>query len=116
METQIAENIPTQAVSAAPISEMQVSTNPINSTPISENTLSSRNSGNNASSVKNFLSSLNLMEVGFAILGVASLSFVIYYYRFKLKQDKMINNEMQRQIDEVKMNLQTSMNGTYKTI
>lgn len=65
---------------------------------------------------KSFWKSLNLMEIGFSILGVASLSYVIYYYQFKLKQDKLINNELQRQIDEIKMNMQTNMKGKYKTI
>ena len=65
---------------------------------------------------KNFFSSLNWMEVGFSILGVAALTYVIYYYRFKMKQDKMVNNELQRQIDELKMNLQSSMKGKYKSI
>ena len=63
-----------------------------------------------------FFSSLNWLEIGFSVLGVAALSYVIYYYRFKLKQDKLINNELQRQIDELKMNMQTNMKGKYKTI
>jgi hypothetical protein len=66
--------------------------------------------------VKGFLKSLNWIEVGFSILGVAALTYVIHYYRFKLRQDKMINNELQRQIDEVKMNVQTAMKGKYKSI
>jgi hypothetical protein len=65
---------------------------------------------------KSFWKSLNLFEIGFSILGVASLSYVIYYYQFKLKQDKLINNELQRQIDEIKMNMQTNMKGKYKTM
>jgi hypothetical protein len=63
-----------------------------------------------------FFSSINWLEIGFSVLGVAALSYVIYYYRFKLKQDKLINNELQRQIDELKMNMQTNMKGKYKTI
>jgi hypothetical protein len=63
-----------------------------------------------------FVNSLNWMEIGFSILGVAALTYVVYYYRFKLKQDKMINNELQRQIDELKMNLQSSMKEKYKSI
>jgi hypothetical protein len=66
--------------------------------------------------VKSFFQSLNWMEVGLSILAVASLSYVIYYYRFKLQQDKLINNELQRQIDEIKMNLQPKLKGKYKTI
>ena len=65
---------------------------------------------------KSFWKNLNLFEIGFSILGVASLSYVIYYYQFKLKQDKLINNELQRQIDEMKMNMQTTMKGKYKTM
>ena len=71
-------------------------------------------SGNNSGG--SFFSSLNWLEIGFSVLGVAALSYVIYYYRFKLKQDKLINNELQRQIDELKMNMQTNMKGKYKTI
>ena len=71
-------------------------------------------SGSNSSG--SFFGSLNWLEVSFSILGVAALSYVIYYYRFKLKQDKLINNELQRQIDELKMNMQTNMKGKYKTI
>ena len=63
-----------------------------------------------------FFKSLNWLEVAFGILGVASLTYVIFYYRFKLKQDKLINNDLQRQIDEVKMNVQGLMKNKYKTI
>lgn len=66
--------------------------------------------------IKGFFSSLNWLEVGLSILGVSALTYVIYYYRYKLTQDKMINNELQRQIDEIKMNVQTGMKGKYKTI
>ena len=66
--------------------------------------------------IKSFFDSLNWVEVGFAILGVASLSYVIYYYRFKLQQDKMINNELQRQIDEIKINVQSVLKDKYKKI
>lgn len=66
--------------------------------------------------VKGFFKQLNWIEVGFSILGVAALSYVIYYYRFKLKQDKMINNELQRQIDEIKMNVQSQLKTKYKSI
>jgi len=73
------------------------------------------NGGGNGNG-KSFWKSLNILEIGFSILGVASLSYVIYYYQFKLKQDKLINNELQRQIDEIKMNMQTNMKGKYKTM
>lgn len=63
-----------------------------------------------------FFSNINWVETGALILGFAGLYYLIYYYRYKLNQDKLINNEMQRQIDEIKMNLQTKMNGKYKTM
>lgn len=69
-----------------------------------------------SSGVKGFFNDLNWMEVGFSILGVSALIYVIYYYRFKLQQDKLINNELQRQIDEIKMNLQSNLKGKYKSI
>lgn len=68
------------------------------------------------SGLKGFLSSLNWVEVIIASLGVAALTYTIFYYRFKLKQDKMINSELQRQIDELKMNMQSAMKGRYKTL
>jgi hypothetical protein len=67
-------------------------------------------------SIKSFFKSLNYIEVGLTILGVTALIYTIHYYRFKSKEDKMVNNELQRQIDEIKMNLQSKMNGKYKTI
>lgn len=84
-----------------------------NTTPILPDNVTTINSG---SSVSGYFNSLNWVEVGFGILGVAALSYLIFYYRYKLGEDKMINNELQRQIDEIKINLQTAMKGKYKTI
>lgn len=72
--------------------------------------------GQTSGGTLSFFKSLNVLETTFGILGVASLLYVIYYYRFKLKQDKLINNELQRQIDEIKMNVQSNMKGKYKSI
>lgn len=66
--------------------------------------------------VKGFLKSLNWIEVGLTILGVTALLYTIHYYKFKSKEDKMVNNELQRQIDELKMNVQSSLKGKYKSI
>ena len=66
--------------------------------------------------VKSFLKSLNWIEVGLTILGVTALIYTIHYYKFKSKEDKMVNNELQRQIDEIKMNLQSSLKSKYKSI
>jgi len=78
--------------------------------------ISSDTSGSSSSGIAGFFKELNWMEVGFSILGVSALAYVIYYYRFKLQQDKLINNELQRQIDEIKMNLQSNLKGKYKSI
>lgn len=78
------------------------------------NVVSDNSSG--GSGFTGFLKDLNWMEIGFSILGVSALAYVIYYYRFKIQQDKLINNELQRQIDEIKMNMQTTLKGKYKSI
>lgn len=65
---------------------------------------------------RGFWSSLNIIEVALLIGGVAALASTIYYFRFKLQQDKMINNELQRQIDELKMNMQSALKGKYKNL
>ena len=107
---------PTPTAVATPTPTPMASPTPDVSTPqpmTMENGGAMQSNNNNGGS---FWSSLNYLEVSFSILGVAALSYVIYYYRFKLKQDKLINNELQRQIDELKMNAQTNMKGKYKTI
>ena len=108
MPTAVATPTPTPAPAPAPTGTPMVMTNP---TPTMAEGGATSNGG-----VKSFFQSLNWVEVGFSILGVATLSYLIFYYRFKLQQDKMINNELQRQIDEVKMNLQTQLKTKYKTI
>jgi hypothetical protein len=113
MENNIVTPNPTSVATPSP------STTPTPTpTPDVAQPMSVMESGGTTESSKgtSFFSNLNWMEVGFSILGVSALYYVIYYYRFKLKQDKMINNELQRQIDEVKMNVQSVMKGKYKTI
>ncbi len=95
-------------IAPTPIVSTPIVSTPIVSTPIMYEDIGGRTKG--------FFKSLNWVEVGFSILGVAALTYVIHYYRYKLVQDKMINNELQRQIDEVKMNVQTAMKGKYKVI
>ena len=65
---------------------------------------------------KGFFGRINWLETTFAVLGVTALTYMVWYYRFKAKQDKMINNELQRQIDEIKMNVQGAMKSKYKSI
>ena len=96
---------PTPAPATAPMVNMDAGSG----TPMMEN-------GGSTDSGGGFFKNINWIETGALILGFAGLYYLIYYYRYKLNQDKLINNEMQRQIDEIKMNLQTKMNGKYKTM
>jgi hypothetical protein len=82
--------------------------------PVVVDTPIMQDGGSVSSNKDGFFNSLNWMEVGFAVLGVTALLYATNYYRFKVKQDKMVNNEMQRNIDELKMNLQGLMKGKYK--
>lgn len=85
-------------------------------TPVNNTMAYGGETSSSGGSVKAFFQSLNWLEIGFSILGVATLSSVIYYYKYKLKQDKMINNELQRQIDEIKMSMQPAPKAKAKTI
>jgi hypothetical protein len=67
-------------------------------------------------SVKSFLKNVNWLEVIITSLGLTALIYTIHYYRFKSKEDKMVNNELQRQIDELKLNLQSALKNKYKSI
>jgi hypothetical protein len=122
-------NIATTQTSAVPTptppmaTPTPISTPPIEATPISTTPMTNQNptmaDGGSVSSeggIKSFLKSLNWIEVGLTILGVTALIYTIHYYKFKSKEDKMVNNELQRQIDEIKMNLQSSLKGKYKSI
>lgn len=66
--------------------------------------------------VVGFFKSLNWVEVGFMILGSAALISTMYYYKVQINRNKLINERLQKQIDEVKMNVQTSMKKNYKEI
>lgn len=101
---------PTPAINPAPApTTPMVNMDAGSGTPLMEN-------GGSTDSGGGFFKNINWIETGALILGFAGLYYLIYYYRYKLNQDKLINNEMQRQIDEIKMNLQTKMNGKYKTM
>ena len=57
-----------------------------------------------------FISSLNWVEVSFGVVGAAALFYTIYYYRHKLQIDKLLNNNMQKQIDDLNMKMQDEIN------
>ncbi len=67
-------------------------------------------------SFNDFIKSINWLEAGFAILGTIGLYYTIYYYRYKLKEDRVANSDTQRQIDEIKMNVQSAMKGKYQAL
>lgn len=62
-------------------------------------------SSGSSSSIKEVFQSLNLVEVGFGILGCAALYSVIYYYRYMVGQHKSQYNSLANQIDEMNMKL-----------
>lgn len=67
-------------------------------------------------SLKDFFKSINWVEAGFAILGVIGLYYTVYYYRFRIKESKVSNADVQRQLDELKMNVQGAMKGKYQQL
>lgn len=54
-----------------------------------------------ASNALEFLKGINWLEVTFMVLGAVGLYSTIYYYRYKLKEDKVYNYDMQRQLDKI---------------
>jgi hypothetical protein len=102
---------PAPVVEATPVAPMQ----PMVQQSALDSSMDSGSSGSDGS-VKAFLKNVNWLEVIITSLGLTALIYTIHYYRFKSKEDKMINNELQRQIDELKMNLQSAMKKKYKSI
>jgi hypothetical protein len=70
----------------------------------------------NNSSWNEYLKSLNAIEIGFLILGATSLYFIIYYYNRRTVFEKNQLLDIQKEIDEIKMNLKNSMKDKYKNI
>jgi len=88
---------------------------PVN-TPASTPTPIMANGGETSNSDASFFKSINWLQVGFMILGSAALLYVIYYYKIHMEKVKLENDRLGKQIDEVKMNLQSQMKGKYKEI
>lgn len=84
----------------------------IGATPVMENG-GQTSSGN---TTMDFLKNINWLQVGFMILGSAALFQVINYYRIESQKNKLAEKRMSKQIDELKMNLQSQMKGKYKEI
>ena len=68
------------------------------------------------SDAKSFVKSVNWLEIGFMVLGALGIIYTINYYRYKQKESDVANKDMQRQLDEVKMNVQSAMKGKYQSI
>jgi hypothetical protein len=72
--------------------------------------------GGLVSDAKSFIKSVNWLEIGFMVLGALGIIYTINYYRYKQKESDVANKDMQRQLDEVKMNVQSAMKGKYQSI
>jgi len=92
---------------------MATTSAPVMATPIMENGGQTATTGG---SISDFFKNINWLEVGFMMLGSAALIYTIYYYRVEMNKNKLANNRTAKQIDELKMNLQTQMKGKYKEI
>lgn len=88
--------------------------------PVTNNAMPTPNvmesGGQTSSSSGSFFSNINWVEVGFMILGTTALLYTIFYYKVELKKNKLINNRLNKQVDELKMNLQSLMKDKYKEI
>jgi hypothetical protein len=93
---------------SAPAPTVQADAVPI-STPVMAN-------GGETSSGTSFFKSINWLEFGFMVLGTTALLYTIHYYKVQMEKTKLLNQRTARQIDELKMNLQSSMKGKYKEI
>ena len=116
MDTTINSTTSTTAVPSAtpvanPVVQQPSPPTPPPSVPVMESGGSTATGG-----LRGFFNGINWIEVGFMILGSVALYYTIQYYRDKLKQDRQVRDEHQRQIDEIKMNVQTAMKGKYKSL
>jgi len=89
-----------------------------NATPQMANggSVEGNNAGGLMSDAKTFIKSVNWIEIGFMVLGALGIIYTINYYRYKQKESDVANKDMQRQLDEVKMNVQSAMKGKYQSI
>jgi hypothetical protein len=72
--------------------------------------------GGETSSGTSFFKSINWLEFGFMVLGTTALLYTINYYKVQMEKTKLLNQRTARQLDELKMNLQSAMKGKYKEI
>ena len=82
--------------------------------PMTANVMES--GGETSSSSGSFFSNINWVQVGFMVLGTTALLYTIFYYKVEITKNKLINNRLGKQVDELKMNLQSLMKDKYKEI
>lgn len=70
--------------------------------------------GGETSTGTSFFKSINWLEFGFMVLGTTALLYTIHYYKVQVEKTKLLNQRTAKQIDEIKMNLQSAMKGKYK--
>lgn len=66
----------------------------------------------------NLFEGITFVDVGMLILATVGMSYVIYYYRSKLKELKQQDptiTALQDDLKEVKMNVQNALGAKYKT-
>jgi len=63
-----------------------------------------------------FFKNINWVEIGFMVLGSAALIYTMHYYKVQLQKNKLFQTRTSKQIDELKMNLQSVMKNKYKEI
>jgi hypothetical protein len=56
-------------------------------------------------SLTDIFKEMNWIEVGFGILGTATLYYAIYYYRYNINQNKFLIEKLQNQIDDSNMKI-----------
>ncbi len=90
------------APSAAPIVVPSPVAPPPSAAPTQNNMGGAPQSGGGSiNNAGDFLKSINWFEVVFMTLGATAMYYTIYYYRFKLKEDRIAQYDSQRQINKI---------------
>lgn len=56
-------------------------------------------------SIKDVFTNMNWIEVGFGILGAASLFYVINYFRYRNRMGKVFENSIQNKMDDLNIKM-----------
>lgn len=59
--------------------------------------------GGGSGKITDILKRINVVEVGFGILGAAALYYTIYYYRYNLTMSKTFRTEIENKVDDLSM-------------